>query len=379
MKKIQISQINFPPPNLKDAKQTKEQTILEWLIEWVNFSINSSHIKYGDFLPEKSKLAKYLGVSIGTIQNAIRQAEDMGYFESRQSVGTVIKNPDEQGKFFEKTFSKKDEATILVKKYIIDSKLKLGNALPSTKELSKLLNIGENTLRLAINTLIREDIINTVVQNNGKSVRIYKKNINKDNCEILLSKTSLTNLTVQKMKDYISKNFNIGDKIASNEDFAKMFNVSIRTVNEASRILNEQNIILSRRGRYGTVYINTPEKIKKQKEREEKSLFMSKTGQKSLQESFLYSWEKTLDALKKYIMQNHGAGDKIPSMKELSKILNVSTNTIRHAISILCDEGYLITQRGKYGGVYILEMPQKDSETFRWLALNPTAINIDVK
>ena len=331
------------------------------------------------FLPEKSKLAKYLGVSIGTIQNAIRQAEDMGYFESRQSVGTVIKNPDEQGKFFEKTFSKKDEATILVKKYIIDSKLKLGNALPSTKELSKLLNIGENTLRLAINTLIREDIINTVVQNNGKTVRIYKKNINKDNCEILLSKTSLTNLTVQKMKDYISKNFNIGDKIASNEDFAKMFNVSIRTVNEASRILNEQNIILSRRGRYGTVYINTPEKIKKQKEREEKSLFMSKTGQKSLQESFLYSWEKTLDALKKYIMQNHGAGDKIPSMKELSKILNVSTNTIRHAISILCDEGYLITQRGKYGGVYILEMPQKDSETFRWLALNPTAINIDVK
>ena len=62
----------------------------------------------------------------------------------------------------------------------------------------------------------------------------------------------------------------MGDKIPSNSFFAKEFNISIRTVNEAARILNEQKIILSRRGRYGTIYISSPEKIKMQKNREEK-------------------------------------------------------------------------------------------------------------
>ena len=46
------------------------------------------------------------------------------------------------------------------------------------------------------------------------------------------------------MKKDIIKNFNVGDKILPNEEFAKLFNVSIRTVNEAAKILNEQNVIL---------------------------------------------------------------------------------------------------------------------------------------
>ncbi len=379
MKKIQISQINFPPPDIKNSADTKEKTVLKWLIEWISTSISTSVFEYGDFLPEKSKLAKYLGVSIGTLQNAIRQAEDSGYFESRQSVGTAIKNPSERNKIFEKTFSKKDEAILLIKKYIVDQKLKTGGLLPSTKELSQLLNIGENTVRLALNTLSRENIIDTKIQKGGRVERIYKNNFDRQSCEKVQQKSNLIEATVEKMKNYIIENYAAGDKIISNELFAKMFGVSIRTVNEAAKILNEQNIILSRRGRYGTIYLNDPQKVKKQKEREEKSLFMSRQENKPLQESYLYSWEKTLDALKKYIIQNHGAGDKIPSMKELALILNVSTNTLRHAIQILCDEGYLITQRGKYGGVYILEMPQKESKAFRWLALNPTAINVDIK
>ena len=53
-----------------------------------------------------------------------------------------------------------------------------------------------------------------------------------------------------------------------------------------------------------------------------------------------------------------------------------STNTIKRAVSVLSEEGYLITQRGKYGGVFILEMPQKESEAFTWLALNPDVVKI---
>ena len=103
---------------------------------------------------------------------------------------------------------------------------------------------------------------------------------------------------------------------------------------------------------------------------------MSGTQGAALQKTYLYSWETTLEALKKYIIQNHESGDKIPSMKKLADILNVSTNTIKRAVSILCEEGYLIAQRGKYGGVFILEMPQKDPEAFRWLALNPDVIQV---
>lgn len=376
MGKIHISQIILAPPNFANAALTKEKAVLNWLIEWVETSIKLSKIQYGDFLPDKSKLAKYLGVSTGTVQNAIRQAEDMGYFDSRQSVGTAVKNPQTKEKKYEKTCSKKDAAAVLVKKYILDSKLKIGSSLPCVKELSSILNVGENTLRLALNSLIRDDILEAKSQKGGKICRIYKKSFDSACIEKLQTKTNLAKLTAQKMREYIAKNYKPGDKIMSNEEFCTLFNVSIRTVNEASKLLNEQNIILSRRGRYGTIYLNDPQKIKKLKEREEKSLFMSRSAEKNLQKSYLYSWEKTLDTLKKYITQNHEPGDKIPSMKELANILNVSTNTVRRAVSVMCEDGYLIAQRGKYGGVFILEMPQDAREAYTWLALNPDVINI---
>ncbi len=376
MGKIHISQINLAPPNFAAIPLTKEKAVLNWLIEWVKTSIKSSHIQYGDFLPDKPKLAKYLGVSTGTIQNAIRQAEDMGYFDSRQSVGTVVRNPQIKEKKFEKTCSKKDAAAVLVKKYILDFKLKIGSYLPCAKELSTILNVGENTLRLALNALIQEGILEAKSQKGGKISRIYKKTFDSACVEKFPRKTSLAAMTAQKMKEYIIKNYKPGDKIISNEEFCTLFNVSIRTVNEASKLLNEQNIILSRRGRYGTIYLNDPQKIKKMKEREEKSLFMSHPDEKNLQKSYLYCWEKTLDTLKKYITQNHEPGDKIPSMKELANILNVSTNTVRRAVSMMCEDGYLIARRGKYGGVFILEMPQNAREAYTWLALNPDVINV---
>ena len=114
--------------------------------------------------------------------------------------------------------------------------------------------------------------------------------------------------------------------------------------------------------------------LEKRRDREEKSIFMSRGKTQTLQNSYMYSWETTLEALKKYIIQNHQAGDKIPPMAQLAPILGVSTNTIRRAINLMCQEGYLIAQRGKYGGVFILELPEKQTEAFTWLAINPSAI-----
>ena len=378
MKKILISQIDVKKPDYKTSILSKEKTVLKWLIDYIGSSLKKGSISYGMLLPAKAELASYLGVSIGTVQNAIRQAEDMGYFESKQSVGTAVKNPDSTSTKFEKMLSKKDVAVVELKKYIIDNKIKTGSQLPNVAVLSSIINSHQNTLRLALECLVREGILLRVELKGNKVCWIYQNKIEQktQNPKHDNTVTTLIDKTVERIKKYIEDNCVLGERIPSNEDFSKMLNVSIRTVNEATRILNEQCIILSRRGRYGTIYLNDPQKIKRQKEREEKSLFMSKGSKETLKTNYLYSWEKTLDALKKYIIQNHESGDKIPSMKKLADVLSVSTNTIKKAVTMLCDEGYLITQRGKYGGVFVLEIPQKETEAFTWLALNPDVIKV---
>ena len=303
MAKIQISQINFSAPDFKNTISSKEKIVLKWLIDWIENSIKLEEIHYGDFLPEKSKLAKYLNVSVGTLQNAIRQAEDLGYFESRQSVGTVIRNPSSNEKVFEKTFSKKDKAVLLIKKYILENKLKTGTNLPNVKEISQLIGIGENTVRIALDTLVQSKILMHYTKNGNKSCWSYLNTVKENYSEF--EDIGLIDIVAKKIKDYIVNNYKLGEKVPSNLTLSKMFNVSIRTVNEAVRLLGEQKIILSRRGRYGTIYLNNPQKIIKQREREEKSLFMSKGKTEKLQETYLYSWEKTLDALKKFIIQKH--------------------------------------------------------------------------
>lgn len=378
MKKILISQIDVKKPDYKTSILSKEKTVLKWLIDYIDSSLKKGSISYGMLLPPKAELASYLGVSIGTVQNAIRQAEDMGYFESKQSVGTAVKNPDSTSTKFEKMLSKKDVAVNELKKYIIDNKIKTGSQLPNVAVLSSIINSHQNTLRLALECLVREGILLRVELKGNKVCWIYQNKIEQktQNPKHDNTVTTLIDKTVERIKKYIEDNCVLGERIPSNEDFSKMLNVSIRTVNEATRILNEQSIILSRRGRYGTIYLNDPQKIKRQKEREEKSLFMSRGQKESLKTTYLYSWEKTLDALKKYIIQNHESGDKIPPMKKLADVLSVSTNTIKKAVTMLCDEGYLITQRGKYGGIFVLEVPQKEAEAFTWLALNPNVVKV---
>ena len=174
-----------------------------------------------------------------------------------------------------------------------------------------------------------------------------------------------------KIKHYIAENYKVNDKIMPNEDFAKLFNVSVRTINDAMKRLNKEKIVQSLRGQYGTRYVNEPEKLIRQKEAGEKSKFMSAPkGQKEIKNSYSYSWQRVLDQIKKYIITNHEAGDRLPSMKSLAVTLDVSTNTIRRAVKELSKQGILFCQRGKTGGMFIVEVPPKE-DAFTWLALNP--------
>ena len=75
------------------------------------------------------------------------------------------------------------------------------------------------------------------------------------------------------------------------------------------------------------------------------------------------------------IVENYEVGDKIAPIRELANILNVSPNTIRRALLDLFQGGNLVSQRGKLGGIFIMEMPEVEGDSYRWLALNPDAIS----
>jgi GntR family transcriptional repressor for pyruvate dehydrogenase complex len=58
---------------------------LEWRIH--------EHLKPGDLLPPERELVQMLGVSRGSVRDAIRSLETMGLLEPRQGIGTVVCDP----------------------------------------------------------------------------------------------------------------------------------------------------------------------------------------------------------------------------------------------------------------------------------------------
>jgi len=385
MKKITLSEIHKPPVDFKGGNlvtSSKEKMLLGWIIEWVEEGLKEGRFEAGDYLPSKKDFAKYHNVSTGTMQNVIRYAEDLGYFKSRQCKGTMIADKNAPH-LNEKGVSKKDAACIKIKNYIIEKKLKEGARLPSLRVIANEIETSQNTVRLAFDVLTREGIIKSIEFNANKPSKIlnvdYKEidpkketggGLYKPNSKEDIEAHTLSEILYLQIKDYILKNYNLNDKIMPNEKFAKMFNVSVRTINDAMKRLNKEKIVLSLRGRYGTRFINRPGQNTKN-EGGEKSKFMSAPKRTAeIKNSYMYSWQRVLDQIKKYMITNHEAGDKLPSMKALAQILNVSSNTVRRAVKELSNEGILICERGKHGGIYILEMPAKE-DAYTWLALNP--------
>jgi len=78
MRKIEITEIHIQSPDFKSGilnNQPKDRTILNWLIQWVEDGLNKDILHFGDLIPSKKELAKYLNVSTGTLQNAVKYAE----------------------------------------------------------------------------------------------------------------------------------------------------------------------------------------------------------------------------------------------------------------------------------------------------------------
>lgn len=386
MKKISIAQLNKNLPDFKNTSESKDKIILRWLREWLNVELEAGKIKAGDFMPPKGEIAELLGVSAATVQNAIRYAEDLGYFQSKQRVGTRISGIldasgiGSENKKFQKTDTKKDSAKAEIKNLIVELGLKVGAKLPSSRIIAHSIGTSHNTVRLALETLVLEGfLIQKFYKKREKSWFLHSPIVLSTKEKRFQSSNIVTSRTLCKklegeLKNYIINNFKIGDRIPTNAQLASIFGVSLKTVNDCLKNLQKTGLVAARRGQYGTFFLGKHIG----NEKSEKSIFM--TGRKNeaqtqeQPQNFQYAWEKAVIQIKKHIEKKYEVGDKIPTIKEFSAIFSVGTNTIRHAINELCEAGILHTQRGKFGGTYIAELPDDVPETYKWLAFNPKQI-----
>ena len=364
LKKIVLSDLNLIPPNLKNSDEAKSVNIAKWIMRWIDEEISTGRISIGSLMPSKPELAYFLGVSIGTIQNALRYVEDFNYVESKQRIGTIVKDKNEESSSIRKLTSKREIAIQKVKKFITSNKIKTGEYLPSSRALSEIINCSVNTTRLALENLCSVNILehnsHHTLDRGWKVISTdFEKDISKD-----VEQETLVDKVEQDLKEYINKKLKVGDRLPAHSELSNMLKASIKTVHDALKSLIDEGILLARRGRYGTTVIRLPKDSAKYKNME-KSIFAP------AQDAAFYYYEKTQNAIKDMIANNYEIGSKLPSIKELSQEMDLSPNTIRKAFQNLAKEGYLVFSRGRYGGTFVVDIPQTGEETFKWLAVNP--------
>ena len=137
------------------------------------------------------------------------------------------------------------------------------------------------------------------------------------------------------------------------------------TIHTAFKILTDEGILMTRRGQYGTVIMKMPSEKPTLNMPKETSIFAPAA------EAAVYYYERTQNHIKKIIAQNYSVGDKLPPITEFAQELNLSPNTIRKAFLNLAKEGYLTSSRGRYGGTYVIDIPETETQNFKWLAVNP--------
>ena len=129
-RRIAISELPKEVPDYKGSSCSKDILTEKWLTKWIKEGLNSRKIMPDNLLPIKSKLAYYLGVSVGTVQSALRYMEDKGIVESKQRIGTYIKAPGKNATVPEKLTGKRDLNIKQLKNFIIDNNIEIGDRLP---------------------------------------------------------------------------------------------------------------------------------------------------------------------------------------------------------------------------------------------------------
>lgn len=369
--RIEMNMLPKQKPDFDLPGATKDGLIAEWLKDWISSGLSSGTLNGNQLLPKKADIAKYLGVSVGTVQNAIRFIEDEGFVESKQRIGTIIRHADSEHLRLRKLTSKRDQAVVAVKKLVLDRNTQLGEALPSAREIARIIGSAPNTTRLALEFLASQGI----VENRG--TRGNKANWFLQAIPVLgehesvkaIESETLIDQVERDLKRLISESFRVGDKLPSHLELAATLKVSIKTLHDAMCRVTEQGIAQSRRGRYGTYILRMPDIDKLFSTEEAASIFVP------AQEAVFYNYQKVEKHLKLLVAKKYKVGDRLPSMSQLAEALDVSSNTIRKALQNLAQDGFVRFERGRYGGTFVSKVPEiHEEKSFAWVSINPETI-----
>jgi DNA-binding GntR family transcriptional regulator len=355
---IAVSQLPKEKPDFQAPGVTKDGLIAEWLMAFVEEGLKKGTLTENHLFPKKADIADYLGVSVGTVQNAIRYIEDQGYVVSKQRIGTIVSNPAKQatnGNRVRKLTSKRDVAVIAIKQLIVQRSVAVGDALPSAREVAKLIGSAPNTTRLALEYLASIGIVDDR-GNRGNKANWYLKVVPEltDASVTEIASETLIDQIETDLKRLIAEQFQVGDKLPSHLELADALKVSIKTIHDAMSRITKQGIVQSLRGRYGTYVLRIPD-LSLDADIASGAL---EAPPAFFTESLQYNYKKVEQHLSQYIATQFQVGDKLPSMSQLAQVLDVSSNTIRHAMQNLSQEGYLRFERGRYGGTFVLALPK---------------------
>lgn len=318
--------------------ENKVDKLVVWLKNWIDLSLQCGKIKPYDFLPSKGDLACHIGVSIGTVQAVFRRIEDDGYIESKQRIGSYISDRKKENSL-QKLTSKRDLAIEVIKKFILEENYQIGEKLISSRKFAEITGFSNTIINSAIKTLTNEGILKK--DNRFFIIKKLDFNIEKIQQKTLVEKIA------DEIKRFVEKNLKSGDKLPSNEDLVRMFKVSAKTIHDSIKLLTKEGLLYTRRGQYGTIVLSSDnEKIE------------------------VYEYEKFEQKIKIYMTSNYQIGDKLPPIRELAKYYQTSEKTIKKALDNLAEDGYLTFSRGRYGGTFILDLPQDSSEAYKWLAIS---------
>ena len=301
--KISINEFKNSIPDLKNSDESKSIIIANWLASWIKHSLKTGKVKFSNVLPKKAEFAYILGVSVGTIQHAIRHLEDLGFVESKQCIGTMIKDYTKPVSI-KKLTSKRDLAINAIKNYILNDGFKVGSFLPSSRTIATIIGFSNNTTRLAIDALVAENIIKRRFKNardNGWVVLTLDfapdKNNTKQHSETLVERTT------KDLENLIAKEMKIGEKLPPHQELSNRLKVSLKTTHDALQILIKKGYLLARRGTYGTTVIKIPGELTKTLKFEDKIFAPAK-------DAAFYHYEKTQNYLKRLIAENYEIGEK---------------------------------------------------------------------
>lgn len=319
--------------------ENKVNKITDWLKGWITMSLECGKIHPYDLLPAKADLACHIGVSQGTMQTVFRLLEDAGYVESKQRIGTYIKDY-RKSSVAEKLTSKRELAIEIIKKYLLENNYQVGDVFVSIRKLAQITGISNTTLRTAVTNLVTMGILEK------QDTLFVIKNLDFE-VEVVQVKT-LVEKVAEAMRVYIEENFEPGQKLPTNFELTKVFKVSVKTIHDAIKLLAKEGLLHTRRGQYGTLVL----------------------GESTLAHSESYFYEKFEKKIRTYISENCQVGDKLPAIRDLAAFYQTSEKTIKKALDELAEEGYITFTRGRYGGTFVMDIPQESSEAYKWLAIS---------